>query len=275
MRSRSETAVEVARSRPLLGTFVEVRVTAPSRAVALAAGDAAFRAVERVHRRMSPREPVSDLSRLACARVRTPVTVDPWTWRVLAAARRLSAQSGGFFDVTDRPNGWEQVQLLSQRRVVLLTRLRLDLGGIAKGFAVDRAVAAARRAGASAGVVNAGGDLRAFGATARRVSVRSPAFPHAMAAECSIHEGAVATSSNALDPVSAGRLHRPDGLPLWIGRGSVTLFARSCMTADALCKVVAAVGPSAAGTLLRRYRAEAFILDAEGRPFITKLADAA
>lgn len=255
------------RARPGLGTFVEIHATAPSAAMLERAIAAGFRAIARVHRCMSPRESGSDVSRINRARAGSVVRVDPWTWQVLAVAGRWSAQSGGAFDITALRTaatraGWRDLELLDGHRVRLRRRRPIDLGGIAKGFAVDRAVAALRAAGAVGGVVNAGGDLRAFGATPQAVFIRLTAMPAGLVAGPTLQAEAFATSSNALDPRGAGRLRRPDGRRLWIGRGSVSVRSGTCVAADALCKIVAAVGPHQAAPLLARHRATAFVIRA-------------
>src|SRR6185437_4129923 len=161
------------RARPALGTFVEIAATGASpfdRDRAIAAG---FAAVARVHALMSFHEGGSDLSRLNRAPAGCDVAVDPWTWHVLAAAHELHQVSGGVFDVAIAPAlqaagllpaidgccGEETVSagrdaafvLPAPGRVRIMRRgAALDLGGIAKGFAVDRAVDAMKCHGGAA-----------------------------------------------------------------------------------------------------------------------------
>ncbi len=283
MTSCSKTSAELRRARPLLGTLVEIR----ARGVAPATLDAAFAAVARVHARMSPHEPASDVARLNRARAGETLRIDAWTWRVLAAAQRLAEKSHGVFDVTiaqsstgvppagcttagadacaTRAGDWRDLVLLPRPRVRVARPLRLDLGGIAKGFAVDRALAILRAAGATSGVVNAGGDLRVFGAAAERVVVRHPAAPGRLIPLALLRAGALATSANYFDAPRAARLRRPDGRRLWLGRGSVSVRAPTCLLADALTKIVAAIGPRRAEPLLRAHRASALVLTRDGR----------
>lgn len=251
----------------MLGTFVEIRVVGLPSPQAKAAIDAAFRQVARVHALMSPHEPTSDVARLNRAPLRRAIRVHAWTRRVLAAAAKLSRESGGEFDITAPANAggdWRDIELLPNRRIRRRCRVQIDLGGIAKGFAVDRAVATLRARGASAGAVNAGGDLRVFGGKLERVSVRHPANPSIVLPLLDLTEGAVATSANYLDPRGAGRLRRPRGRRLWVGQGSVSVCAASAMVADALTKIVAAIGPYRARPLLRQYAAAAVVLTRRG-----------
>jgi len=142
--------------------------------------------------------------------------------------------------------------------VSLRRALRLDLGGIAKGFAVDCAVAALREAGATSGSVNAGGDLRLFGDASETVRVRLPSSPLACVPLGRASNVAFATSAGYFsNEVLDARTQKP-----LCGDSSITVRAPSCMVADALTKAVAALGPPPA--LLGRFRAFAYLLDREG-----------
>jgi thiamine biosynthesis lipoprotein len=181
------------RARPLLGTFVEIRLAAPDEAAAECALRAGFAAVARVQRLMNYHDAGSDVSRVNRLAARRPVAVHPWTAAVLHRAARLHRESGGLFDITIAPTlargGWlprcrprradprataADIEILPGRRVRFRKPLAVDLGGIAKGYAVDRAVSVLRRAGALSGTVNAGGDLRVFGPAANRCSFARP-----------------------------------------------------------------------------------------------------
>lgn len=235
---------------------------------------------------MSPLGRSSDLFRLNREAFHRPVTVDPWTYRVLAAARLLSHFSSGAFDVTltnaapvplrGRRGDWRAIELLHARRVRFTRPVRVDLGGIAKGFAVDRAVDVLRSAAVPAGVVNAGGDLRVFGSEPELVHVRHPGCLAAFVPAAELVEEAMATSANYLDTPGQGRLRAPLGRRrIWLGRGSVSIRASSCLAADALCKVVAAVGPREAAALLQACGASALILRPGGGQWSEEFAHAA
>src|SRR5262249_31153182 len=143
-----------------------------------AAIDSAFGAVGKVHALMSFHDADSDVRRLnnaACAR---PVPVGRWAFQVLEAAIDLNQRSAGVFDVTVVPilerlgllprlfaDRWanststattEAIELLPGDRVRFRhPGLRIDLGGIAKGFAVDRALDVLRAPGMPPGLVTA------------------------------------------------------------------------------------------------------------------------
>jgi FAD:protein FMN transferase len=245
----------IRRARPLLGTLVSIRADA-----AEAALNAAFAKVSMVHELMSAHCETSDVARIRREAHLRPVRVHRWTWRVLWCAKALSEASGGAFDVTLGREGASHadISLLPGQRVRLKRRAELDLGGIAKGFAVDRAVAALRRYGATTGSVNAGGDLRIFGELPQTVRVRIPASPCMTLPLATRNEGAFATSAGYF---GAGPIDIRSGRRACEDR-SITVAARSCMVADGLTKIVAAAGP--VPRLLARFHARAYLVDREG-----------
>ena len=244
------------RARPLLGTIVSIR----AREGTEAALRAAFGAIESVHWLMNAHSEIGDLAQINRQAHRRTVRVHPWTFEVLRCARAMSEASAGAFDITLRRLGasYRDIVLLPEKRVRLRRRAQLDLGGIAKGFAVDRAVDALRRFGAQSGSVNAGGDLRLFGDTPQTVRVRLPGAPSLAAPLFEAREQSFATSGSYFgslqEDARTGRELCSDY--------SVTVCAPTCMLADALTKVVAALGPQP--DLLRRFGAHAYLLDRNG-----------
>lgn len=253
--------VELRRAQPWLGTMVEVAAAAAGRAAGDAAIDAAFAAVARVHRLMSFHAPDSDLSRVN--RGEAP-DLDPWTAAVLAAAEEFRGASGGAFDVGIA--GWLQARgVLPGEPPPIRHRHapgRLDLGGIAKGFAVDRAVEALRAHGIRGGLVNAGGDLAVFGPAPRPVDLRDPRRPGAVLGRILVRDRALAASAPAQPGAAPSVIVEPATGKAAGARGAFVL-ARDCLTADALTKIVMLQGRNAA-PLLARYGAEALLVDAGG-----------
>jgi thiamine biosynthesis lipoprotein len=274
----------VRRARPALGTIVDIRATGAPARILDAGIAAAFAAIEQVQRLMSFHEAGSDLSRLNRHAAREPVAVHPWTWQVLAAAKLLWEHTGGLFDCAVAPvlvaAGYlpmrdenpaasacahmGDVQLHTAHAVRFGRPLLLDLGGIAKGFAVDRAVEAMRASGIPQGAVNAGGDLRLFGEQPEPIHVRNPENPGQLLSLGDFADTAVATSAAYFAGREAGGrqvtpiVHPGDG-QLAGGRRSVTVVAAECVFADALTKPVFLSG-SAAPDFLRRFSAQALIL---------------
>jgi FAD:protein FMN transferase len=269
------------RAQLWLGTLVEISAHAPSQRELDAGVAAAFAAVARVHHALSGHDPTSELSRINrdAATVRQPVSEDLGT--VLACALDLAGRSGGVFDPTVGGHvtalgflprhfaaaanaSWRDVELTSGG-VRFRQPLVLDFGGIAKGYAVDCAVAALREHGVTSGRVNAGGDLRVFGPGSEPIHVRTGGPQGILVPLAEIGDGAIATSAygghrrRTSDRRWATPLIDPRaGLPVMSTR-TVSVIAETCMLADALTKVVALRG-RAAGRLLRDFGASATIL---------------
>src|ERR1700745_1619860 len=93
------TSASLRRAQALLGTFVEIDVTAASRSCAESAVEAAFSAVAEVHRLMSFHDAASDLSRLNRTASSGAVSVHPWTYAVLEMAVEINRHSAGGFDI--------------------------------------------------------------------------------------------------------------------------------------------------------------------------------
>lgn len=276
------------RARPLLGTFVEIEVSGGARPAMAAAIDVGFAAVARVHRLMSFHEPDSDVSRLNREAFARPVAVDAWTFRVLEAAIEMHRRSNGVFDIAiapyletmgllPRPDAAQIAAEAQSTGAIELTPnqgvrfgspgLRIDLGGIAKGFAVDRALEAMRQFHISGGMVNAGGDLAVFGDEPERIHIRDPRSPGRLIGSVEIKNEAMATTGRRFDPfasiatASSAVVDPTTGEPADRIDG-VSVRAPCCMIADALTKVVMIKGV-ASGELLEYYRAGALMITAD------------
>ena len=224
----------VRRARPLLGTLVEIRLRDAQ--TGSPAFDRAFAAVERVHRCMSRQEAGSDVARINRAPAGASVQVDAWTRDVLQRAKELHAATDGLFDCAaalETEGSLEDIELGPDCGLRLRRPVTLTLDGIAKGYAVDRAVEALREAGVTSGSVNAGGDLRVFGSEAQPIHVRHPASPGSLIAIGAAAEAAVATSARYF---SNSSLVDPRTRRAAITGWSATVIAADCTTADALTK---------------------------------------
>jgi thiamine biosynthesis lipoprotein len=244
------------RVRPYFGTFVAIEADADSEQRALGAIDAACAALEHVGALLHP-VTGSDLRRLRAARVGEPVPVDPWTYRILGICRDLHGASEGVFDpcLPGWPGRMGQIELAGATQVVKRADAVLDLGGIAKGFAVDRAVEVLRARGCASGLVNAGGDVRAFGPARREILLRLPlgrVYP------LELGDSAVAVS----EPKSARS--PPEHRGFYIGVSGeqvagcwVAVTAPTATLADGLSKCAMLCRPEAATALLARHGARA------------------
>lgn len=273
----------IARAQPWLGTCVDIRAEHEDATILAASVRSAFALIGRIHVLMSVHDPESELSRInrSAHLARRPIAGEIRV--VLAAALDLAAQSAGVFDPaiggklaqvgqlpasateSDARATWQDIDLNAEG--VRFTRpLTLDFGGIAKGYAVDRALALLRNDGCTSATVNAGGDLARFGPSHEQVHVRDPRGGYLALLE--IKQGAVASSCYALSrKIYRGRWSTPLVDPRTnrcaMPTKSATVTADTCMMADALTKTVLLLG-NRSSALLRQYNASAVTLAARG-----------
>jgi thiamine biosynthesis lipoprotein len=245
---------------------------------------AARRAVEEVASWADCYAPGAELYRLNRSAGGGVVRVSPELADALKVALEVAEKSGGAFDPTVLPlieaygfNGEERrvpddaeiagiLPRVDYRRVGLVgdevhipAGTALDLGGVAKGYAVDRALGAMEEAGAGAGLVNIGGDIAVFGerpdGVPWTIGVQHPRAPGELFAVLELKGGAVATSGDyeryfVVDGVRYHHILDPrTGRPAR-GLVSVTVTAPSCVLADAYATAVFVLGPERGMELL-------------------------
>jgi thiamine biosynthesis lipoprotein len=264
----------------VLGTLVAIRVCELPEPAAHRAINAAFAEIAATEQAMSFHHPDSDVSRLNGAAYREPVQVSPHTFLVLRLAQYFAEATHGIFDITTaaqlvawgllpRPDSasspdplasWRDVLVGPNREVSFARPLWIDLGGIAKGYAVDRAVVCLGRHGVRHCCVNAGGDLRVVGIGLQRFGLRTGEAPAAFAGAVDLVNGSLASSGGCESPESHvdGVTRCPAGAGVF-----ACVAAESCAVADALTKPVLSLGPRSAD-VLRRFGATAHMLDAFG-----------
>ncbi|MEX0892279.1 MAG: FAD:protein FMN transferase [Gemmatimonadota bacterium] len=267
----------------VMGTTLEISAWDADTARARAGMAAARAAVFRVDTLMSLWLPASDLSAVnRRAGTDTLTVVDPETAAVLQAALEWAARSDGAFDPTVGPLvdvwgfytgqgrlpppsvldaaralvGWEQVAFDPADHTVRLPAagMRLDLGGIAKGWAVDRCAAVLEEAGVPTAMVDLGGNVRAYGAPPARdhwrVGVRDPRRTSELLAVLEVTGGAVATSGDyerffVHEGVRYAHILDPrTGTPAR-GTAGTTAVAATGLEADVLSTVLFLLGPVA------------------------------
>ena len=240
------------RARPLLGTFVDIGVRAEASAGLI---DAAFAEIEALQRCLSRFDAASDIARFNALPAGERLTPSAATLEVLSTAQELFVASAGLFDASagTAPDGWACRDGWLHK---LHPRTQLDLGGIGKGFAVDRAVQRLVERGAAAGWVNAGGDLRVFGDIELPITLRDepgrgsrPFGGLCDGAFASSEYGPGARARLAGTPCRAASRH---------GATRVSVAAPLCVWADALTKVVALSGDTS-HPLLARHNALAWL----------------
>ena len=228
----------VRRMRIYMGCAVAIEARSDSEVQALAATEAAFTAFAAVERAMHPARPGSDLTALNAAKPHQAVGIGPATWDLLRLAQTLGQLTGGVFDpcLPSARGRISDLELAAEGRVIVHAPVALDLGGIAKGHAVDRAVAALETGGCHAGLVNAGGDLRVFGPLAHEILLRGR---DRGLQPLTLREAAIGVSD--ADGTAAPREHRGyyvrAGAPALVSRYAAVV-ASEAVLADALTKCV-------------------------------------
>ena len=263
--------LHVERMRPMLGTFVTIRATGAvgsTLEAVSAAIESAFRTIARVDQLMSFHRYKSDIGRLNRARPGAIYRVNGWTFHVLRESFKLWKWSGGAFDCNvgaslvkngllpkinfvrssqTLPYG-QAICLRSNHSIKIISKVALDLGGIAKGFAVDLAVRTLRSHHMEMGMVNAGGDLRAFGEESQPIFLRCAVDPSQMRLIGALTNGAIATSgSYFVGPDMQGNSNLSAIVNVKKKKrhtmtNSISVIARNCLLADGLTKVAALRG---------------------------------
>ena len=289
----------------VFGTQVRLLVGAPA-GEPLTARLAALRVQRTMHdlqAKLTRFEPGSELSRLN-ARSGQPIAVSSTLLDAVQAAIFAAEVSEGLVDPTITPHleragyarsrageppadllaaletaprrrpaaraprsGWERLDIDPEDGTVQLpSGTRLDLGGSAKGRAVD--IAARMLADRPTFAIDAGGDIR-LGGTARVPRTVNIAHPLADtdAHRFTLHDGAVATSGlrTRIWKTAAGHAHHlidpSTGEPAWTGVIQATALARTALEAETLAKVALLRGPHAGRRVLERHGGGALILD--------------
>ena len=236
---------------------------------------------------MSFHDPQSEVSRLNRFAEDTRVSVSPATYHVLTRAKELYERTRGLFDITvaaelieggllprhaflsrfqDYGGSMEDIELLSGGQVHFARPLCIDLGGIAKGFAVDQAVQVLQEKGIRNGLVNAGGDMRCFGPKEQAVWVKHPRNPAQLLPLPALKNRALATSANSYEgphPSVCPQIHGQMRKPLRRAF-SVSVCADCCLIADALTKVVLALEQEST-EILSEFNAAGFIVYPDNR----------
>lgn len=296
---RAESGQWMRRDEAIMGTAVHVDLWAARREQGDRAMDAVMAEMHRIDHRYSPHRPDSELSRINREAAETAVPLSDECFHLIARAKAFSELSGGAFDISYaavgrlydyrrglRPDpstlararasvGWQHLELDAATRSLRFARpgMCIDLGGFAKGHAVEQAAQILRAHGVRSAYVAAGGDSRVLGDRRGRpwsVAVRHPRRAGEVVAVLPLLDVAVSTSGDyeryferdgvrfhhLLDPAT-GRC--PDHVR------SVTIVAPDGLTSEALSKSVFVLGVERGLALVDRMPGvDAVVVDADG-----------
>ena len=268
----------IRRTQFIMGTLVEITVSHSDPDLIQAVTTQAFDEMKRIEQLMSTYLPDSEISRINRAAGKEAVPVSPEVEEVIREGIYWSEQSGGAFDITVEPlvqlwdfDGEKEIipsentirktaSLVNYKNIELkdhTVRLKnqgmaINVGGLAKGYAVDRAIAILRGKVPN-GIVNAGGDLFAFGektqGTSWNIGLQHPRKPQDLMAAFAVKNQAIATSGDyqryfIKDGVRYHHIFDPrNGKPARL-MISATIITTEVMDADALATAVFVMGPA-------------------------------
>ncbi len=292
-------------SEPHMGTTFQLILYADSEVTAKKAAKAAFARVAELNRIMSDYLRTSELMKLCDKAGSDPIKVSKDLFDVLQQAKKLARQTDGAFDVSVGPIvrlwrrarrsrklptaealkdalarvGWDKIKLDKDKRKVhlLVMGMLLDLGGIAKGYAADAALAELRRFGIKRALVSAGGDITVGDAPPDekgwRVGVAPLKNPDGKPTDYLLLTNAsVATSGDAsrfvlINGTRYSHIVSPQtGLGL-VGRRSVTVIAKNGAQADSLATAVCVMGPKKGLALISKTKdvAALYVFESDGK----------
>ncbi len=272
--------------RLVMGTFARVVVVAKNRAATENSIQEAIAQINKVDELMSDYKSDSEISQVNREAAAEPVQVGEWTYEVIKKSIEFSRLTDGAFDITVGPLvdlfrvekktgvaptpeliadakskvGYEKLILDDANRTVQFTveGMRLDLGAIAKGFGVDKAIEAVQKCGAIGAMVDIGGDIRCFGRPAGGkthwlIGLQDPdavteqSGGNGLLMTLKVNDAAVATSGDYQQfAVIEGKryshiINRTTGTSTE-GLSSVTIIAENATDADALATSVSVMG---------------------------------
>lgn len=230
--------------RILLGTIVEIKAVGGNRKEVQKKIDLAFVEIDRLEKIFSFYNPQSELSRLNRGAIQQPVSVSEDLFFVIKKAIEFSQLTDGAFDPSinslNKQASYKDIILNENKKTVFFTKqgLKIDLGGCAKGYIVDRAAERLKQSGVSHFLINAGGDIIAAGRE-WRIGIRHPQKRNKILRVLKLKDRAIASSGNYL------RLHIINPYDKQIAENGIlssTIISESCLKSDILATAVFVLG---------------------------------
>ncbi len=289
-----------------MGTLVSITAVASDKETGHKAIQAGFDEVKRLERMLSTWVDSSELSRVNAEAGRHPVRVSPETFEIIAKSLEIAQLTDGGFNiavgpavelwsVTERQHlpsdselkqlkelvDWTSIRLNPGEQTIFLPRrgMRIDVGGIGKGYAADRAAMEMKRAGAQGGIVALAGDIKAFGALPNAkgfpVGIKHPRDEGRLIAEIDLTDEAISTAGDyerffERDGIRYHHILDPRTLQPSRTCQSVTVIGREGTVVDGLDTGIFVLGPERGMALVERLPGvEAVIVDNQGRVAIS------
>jgi thiamine biosynthesis lipoprotein len=304
--SSGTSLVTVKRTQMHMGTVVSITAVGRTHDEANEAITAGFQEIKRLEQLLSTWIPSSELSKVNAAAGQSAVKVSLETMAVVRKALQVAEMTDGAFNIAIGPaiNAWnisddprlptsEELAALKPlvdlqyvhtdvwERTIHLQKpgMRIDVGGIGKGYAADQAVLVMKKAGAAAGVVALSGDIKTFGRLpgGRRfpVGILHPRKEGEILAEIDLEDEAISTAGDYerfFDKDGIRYHHILDPKTLQPARGcqSVSVIAKEGVWADGLDTGIFVLGAERGMELVEQLEdVEAIIVDGEGRVLIS------
>ncbi|MBH0202387.1 MAG: FAD:protein FMN transferase [Nitrospira sp.] len=290
------------RTQMHMGTLVAITAVASNKAVGDRAIQAGFDEVKRLDQLLSTWRADSELSHVNAEAGHQPVRVSRETVELLVRSIEMAQLTNGGFNIavgpaidawsfTERQQiladeelrrlkplvDWRSIQIDRPKRTIYLPRegMRIDVGGIGKGYAADRAAERMKQEGATGGVVALSGDIKTFGVLPDRqgfpVGIRHPREEGVLIAVIDLKDEAVSTAGDyerffEREGIRYHHILDPHTLQPARACQSVTVIAKEGTVADGLDTGIFVLGPEQGMALVERLPGvEAIIVDQEGR----------
>lgn len=264
---------EIKRSIPALGTFFEIKCLSEEQDFDKTQNllTKSFSKVRLLESKLSFHDEESDLSEINQLAQNDEMMICRELALLLRASSYLNRISGNIFNIIKphKPRiSTDQYFRLKNNRIKILKKSELDLGGIAKGFIVDKIVKFLIQNGIDGGIVNGGGDIRVFGNYNAPIHIRDPFdfrkniaignySDHAIASSCitenSKNRGG---KSEIYDSNSSDIIH-------------ATVIGKTCTICDALTKV-GLIDPEISAKLLKKINYRGIMINKSGQTFMTE-----
>jgi FAD:protein FMN transferase len=293
------------RDEAIMGTRCAVELWASDRSAGEAAMEAVFADMRRIDMLMSTYKQDSQVSRVNAGAAKAPVPVSKELFDLLVTAQEYSRLSSGVFDITYASVGYlydyrahvrpddkaiasalpgvdyRQLKLDPAKRTVAFGKpgMRIDLGGIAKGHAVDRGIQLLKARGFTHAMVNSGGDTRVMGDREGKpwmIGIRHPDRKDEVVLRMPLEDAAFSTSGDYERFFEEGGVRYHHILDPKTGRSphavrSVTIIASNATRTDGLSKTVFILGPEKGLAFINSLPdADAIVIAADGKVSYSK-----
>jgi thiamine biosynthesis lipoprotein len=304
--STGHSLLTLKRTQMHMGTLVSITAVGRTHDESNEAITAGFQEIKRIEQLLSTWIPSSELSKVNAAAGKSAVKVSLETMAVVRKSLQIAEMTEGAFNIAIGPavDAWnisaeprlptseelaalkpfvdlQYVHTDAWERTIYLQKpgMRIDVGGIGKGYAADQAVTVMKQAGAVAGVVALSGDIKTFGrlpnGAAFPVGIRHPRKEGEIVAQIELQDEAISTAGDYerffdKDGIRYHHILDPQTLQPARGCQSVSVIAKEGVWADGLDTGIFVLGAERGMELVEQLEdVEAIIVDAEGRVLIS------